>query len=121
MIHEYRPLDRFESPVREDRCRASVASGGRSMRFHQCARKPVDGERFCRQHDPDAARRRQAEAAFRFNRQLWDSQYQRLLAALGELVMRHRDGHTYCPEVADRIGELEAFKATRPVSKEPAG
>ena len=65
MPFEYKGRDLHDSPVKPDRCKASVAEGGRSTRRYQCSRKPwKDG--WCKQHHPDteAARRKQSEEEY---------------------------------------------------------
>lgn len=53
--------------VDDTRCRASVHNGGRDVGFHQCLRKPLEGEKYCKQHSPEAetARREAGERRYK--------------------------------------------------------
>lgn len=41
-----------------NRCAEKVHDNGRGVGFHQCARKPIAGTLFCKQHDPAIVRAR---------------------------------------------------------------
>ena len=95
MGYEYKCFDRGDSPVKSDQCKASVLDGGRSVRFHQCQRRPwKDG--WCKQHHPDteAERRAQKELRYREERELdprvrldrAHEEIARLKALMGELA-----------------------------------
>ena len=63
--HRYKPHAIWSpSPVDQERCVASVSSGGRGASFHQCHRSrwhASEGGEWCRQHDPPRAKKRHEE------------------------------------------------------------
>ena len=95
MAFEHKPYDRYSSPVNPDQCKASVPDGGRSMRDHQCHRKPWrDG--WCKQHHPDTEAERREESSRRWELKHQHSSSARLGRALTEIE-----------ELKARIAELE--------------
>ena len=66
MAFEYKQSSKWEAKFDPDRCKASVHGGGRSVRFHQCLRKPwKDG--WCKQHHPDSEKARLEESQAHWN------------------------------------------------------
>ena len=64
MSSEYKPHDFYSTPVDPGRCKASVPNGGRSIRNHQCSRKPWE-DGWCKQHHPDTVKERQEQQALK--------------------------------------------------------
>ena len=68
MAFEYRPRDRFASPIDVNRCKASVSEPGRLIFIHQCQRRPwKDG--WCKQHHPETEAKRREASRERYERE----------------------------------------------------
>ena len=100
--HDYKPHGPFGNPIDPDRCRAAV-HGGRGVWFHQCSRKPMAGERYCRQHHPDTIARRYEERRQRWREEDERARRSRVIHGLGlvawECGIRTED------ELRARLGE----------------
>ena len=95
MAHEYKSRDRYDSPFKSERCKASVHGPPRSLRPYQCSRKPwKDG--WCKQHHPKAEAERWAQSEARWQQKRERSPSFRLVRAHEEIA-----------RLKARIAELE--------------
>ena len=97
---------------KEERCKAKVPNGGRSVSFHQCTRRAVkDG--YCKIHHPDTERKKKAK-----QHTIWDLEYKinHLNWALTDfawdclkLIKKYatEDIHKEALKLIDKIGETE--------------
>lgn len=77
------------NPEDPTRCVEEVCSGGREMTFYQCLRKRGHGPEglYCKQHDPEAVKRRLAESSKKFDAEMVVRQKQWLAEDLGRLLV----------------------------------
>jgi len=84
MSFEYKPRRVSDAPVDPSRCKAAVTNGYRSMRYHQCSRKPwKDG--WCKQHHPDTVAERRKRQDRMAQQRLENSLIMRLVKARREI------------------------------------
>lgn len=74
---EYKPHDKYDARVVPTRCKASVSSGGRAPRYHQCQRG-LWRDGWCKQHHPDSCAERERESRKRYAAQAENSTGARL-------------------------------------------
>ena len=106
---DYGPSYRSVSPD-YSRCAAMVPDGGRSVLFHQCARKNGHGPHgaWCKTHDPDAVNAKR-EVRYAKWRAEWDkADRQREFDAACKLAVRqiaegHNDPRGLCQSIIDKL------------------
>ena len=101
---DYSPLNSLKPLPDPKRCAAAVHDDF-GVGHHQCTRKPVDGRRYCRTHDPEAVTARLKAADERYREKLAKEKRRNMawhgapfIAALRQIAKGHNDPRALAEE-----------------------